>query len=84
MSRTGGGTGQHDLAGTGRGEYERHMCDHGLKAPKSSYQRWKPPRAREYAPKPMDPGQRIEWRDGQTGQARADTRCRQMTGRSSL
>jgi hypothetical protein len=55
----------HQITDSDRGEYERHMRGHGLKPPKSGYQPWKPwqpPRpAREYAPKPMDPGQRVEW-----------------------
>jgi hypothetical protein len=48
-----------------RDEYDRHMRGHDLKPPKSTYQRWKPwtrPRpVTEYKPKPMDPGQRVQW-----------------------
>jgi hypothetical protein len=53
------------ITGDGRREYERHMRGHGLKPPASGHepwQPWKPARpARAYAPKPMDPGQRVEW-----------------------
>jgi hypothetical protein len=58
----------HQITSGDRKEYERHMHGHGRKPPKSGYEPWKPwkpwkpPRpAREYAPKPMDPGQRVEW-----------------------
>ena len=41
------------------------MHGHGFKPPKSAYRRWTPwtpPRpAKEYKPKPMDPGQRVQW-----------------------
>lgn len=56
--------GQHAVLDGDRREFERHMRAHGLKAPKSSYRRWKPwkaPKPREYAPKPLDPGQPVEW-----------------------
>jgi hypothetical protein len=55
----------HQITSGDRREYERHMRGHGLKPPKSGYEPWKPwkpPRpAQEYTPKPMDPGQRVEW-----------------------
>jgi hypothetical protein len=58
-------TGACQITSGDRTEYERHMRGHGLKPPESGYEPWKPwkpPRpAREYAPKPMDPGQRVEW-----------------------
>ncbi len=55
----------HQITSGDRDEYERHMRTHGRKPPKSAYEPWKPwkaPRpAREYTPKPMDPGQHAEW-----------------------
>lgn len=62
-------TGEHAVINGDRREFERHMRAHGLKAPRSSYQRWKPwkpPKPRECKPKPLDPGQPVEWlaRDG--------------------
>ena len=55
----------HQITGGDRDEYDRHMRGHDLKPPKSTYQRWKPwarPRpVAEYKPKPMDPGQRVQW-----------------------
>lgn len=55
----------HHVTGSDRGEYERHMREHALTPPlKSAYRRWKPwttPRPRQYAPKPMDAGQRADW-----------------------
>jgi hypothetical protein len=55
----------HQITSDDRDEYERHMRGHGFKPPKSAYQRWTPwtpPRpAKESRPKPMDPGQRVEW-----------------------
>ena len=55
----------HQITSGDRGEYERHMHGHGFKPPKSAYRRWTPwtpPRpAKEYKPKPMDPGQRVQW-----------------------
>jgi hypothetical protein len=55
----------HQITSGDRDEYDRHMRGHDLKPPKSTYQRWKPwtrPRpVTEYKPKPMDPGQRVQW-----------------------
>jgi hypothetical protein len=55
----------HQITSGDRDEYERHMRAHGFKPPKSTYEPWKPrkaPRpARDYSPKPMDAGQRVEW-----------------------
>lgn len=58
-------TEMHQITSGDRGEYDRHMRGHDLKPPKSTYQRWRPwtrPRpVTEYKPKPMDPGQRVQW-----------------------
>ena len=55
----------HQITSGDRDQYDRHMRGHGLKPPKSAYQRWAPwarPRpVTEYKPKPMDPGQRVQW-----------------------
>ena len=56
---------EHHVSGSDRGEFDRHMRAHALVPPlKTSYRRWKPwkmPRGREYAPRPLDPGQPVEW-----------------------
>jgi hypothetical protein len=55
----------HQITSGDRDEYERHMRGHGLKPPARAPGLWKPweaPRpTREYKPKPMDPGQRVQW-----------------------
>ena len=55
----------HDIISTDRTEFERHMRGHGLQPLKPTQEAWKPwtaPRpGREYQPKPMDPGQHVEW-----------------------
>ena len=59
-----GQTRECGASGSDRAEYERHMRGHGLKTAKSAYtpaKPWKPPRPKDYAPGPADPGQRIEW-----------------------
>jgi hypothetical protein len=64
-------------SGSDRAEYERHMRGHGLKTAKSAYtppKPWKPPRPKDYAPGPTDPGQRIEWQHaGDDGETRTVT-----------
>lgn len=53
-----------DAGSSDRAEYAEHMKAHGLKPPTAPAKltTWKPPpRKREHSPKPLDPGQPIEW-----------------------
>lgn len=54
-----------EVSGSDRAEYAAHHKTHGRAPLKSGYESWKPWRAprpvREYAPKPMDAGQRVTW-----------------------
>lgn len=65
-----------DAGGGDREEYERHMRGHGLKTAKARTppRSWKPPRPKDYAPGPDDPGQRIQWQhDDHHGNTRTVT-----------
>lgn len=66
----------HEISGGDRREYQRHMRGHGAKPLKTAYEPWrpwKPPRpADAYAPKPADPGQRVEWVQATEGHWRDD------------
>ena len=53
----------HQVDGTDREQAEAHMRAHGLRSPAVAARPgpWKPPPRKQWAPKPMDPGQPVKW-----------------------